>query len=158
MLIKKSGSLEGKIASSEIAPKDTFFNRRNFLRGAVAVGVGALALKQVPGLIHPEPVHADQQLAAVASKYTVPDAKTPFAKTTTYNNYYEFGTDKSDPAKNAHTLRTRPWTVQVSVGEEAADARYRRDHEVPGDREPRLPASLRGGVVDGDSVGRVLVQ
>jgi sulfoxide reductase catalytic subunit YedY len=114
MLIKKSGSLEGKIASSEITPKDAFFNRRNFLRGAAAVGVGALALKQVPGLIHPEPVHADQQLAAVASKYTVPDAQTPFAKATTYNNYYEFGTDKSDPAKNAHTLRTRPWTVQVS--------------------------------------------
>ncbi|WP_433970343.1 protein-methionine-sulfoxide reductase catalytic subunit MsrP [Tunturiibacter gelidiferens] len=114
MLIKKSGSLEGKIASSEITPKDAFFNRRNFLRGAVAVGVGALALKQVLGLIHPEPVHADQQLVVVPSKYTVPDAQTPFAKATTYNNYYEFGTDKSDPAKNAHTLRTRPWTVQVS--------------------------------------------
>src|ERR1700751_5709937 len=114
MLIKKSGSLEGKIASSEITPKDAFFNRRNFLRGAVAVGVGALALKKVPGLIHPEPVDADQQLAAVASKYTVPDAQTPFAKATTYNNYYEFGTDKSDPAKNAHTLQIRPWTVQVT--------------------------------------------
>ena len=78
MLIKKNGSLEGKIASSEITPKDAFFNRRNFLRGA-AVGVGALALKRVPGLIHPEAVHADQQLAAMASKYTVPDAQTPFA-------------------------------------------------------------------------------
>jgi methionine sulfoxide reductase catalytic subunit len=114
MLIKKNGSLEGKIASSEITPKDAFFNRRNFLRGAAAVGVGVLALKRVPGLIHPEAVHADQQLAAVASKYTVPDAQTPFGKATTYNNYYEFGTDKSDPAKNAHTLHTRPWTVQVS--------------------------------------------
>ena len=79
MLIKKSGSLEGKIASSEITPKDAFFNRRNFLRAA-AVGVGALALKRVPGLIHPEAVHADQQLAAMASKYTVPNAQTPFAK------------------------------------------------------------------------------
>jgi methionine sulfoxide reductase catalytic subunit len=114
MLIKTSGSLEGKIASSEITSKDAFFNRRNFLRGAAAVGVGVLALKRVPGLIHPEAVHADQQLAAVASKYTVPDAQTPFGKATTYNNYYEFGTDKSDPAKNAHTLHTRPWTVQVS--------------------------------------------
>ena len=44
----------------------------------------------------------------------MPDAQTPFAKATTYNNYYEFGTDKSDPAKNAHTLHTRPWTVQVT--------------------------------------------
>jgi sulfoxide reductase catalytic subunit YedY len=114
MLIKNGGSLEGKIASSEITSKEAFLSRRTFVTGAAAVGVGALALKQVPGLWHPDAVHADQQLTTVASKYTVPDAQTPFAKATTYNNYYEFGTDKSDPAKNAHTLHTRPWTVQVS--------------------------------------------
>jgi methionine sulfoxide reductase catalytic subunit len=102
------------IASSEITPKEAFFSRRNFVTGAAALGVGALALKQVPGLWHPDAVHADQKLATVPSKYTVPDAQTPFAKATTYNNYYEFGTDKSDPAKNAHTLHTRPWTVQVA--------------------------------------------
>jgi sulfoxide reductase catalytic subunit YedY len=71
-------------------------------------------MRQVPGLIHPGAVHAQQKLETVASKYTVPDAQTPIAKATTYNNYYEFGTDKSDPAKNAHTLRPRPWTVQVA--------------------------------------------
>src|ERR1035437_16167 len=114
MLIKKSGSLEGKIESSEITPKETFLNRRNFLTGAAALGVGAIALKQVPGLLHPDAVHADQKLATVPSKYTVPDAQTPFAKATTYNNFYEFGTDKSEPAKNAHTLRPRPWTVQIA--------------------------------------------
>ena len=114
MLIKNGGSLEGKIASSEITPKVSFFSRRNFVTGAAALGVGALALKQVPGLFHPEAVHADQKLTTVPSKYTVPDAQTPFAKATTYNNSYEFGTDKSEPAKNAHTLKTRPWTVQVS--------------------------------------------
>ena len=114
MLIRKGGSLEEKIASSEITPKDTFFNRRNFITGAAALGAGAIALKQVPGLFHPDAVHADQKLETVASKYTVPDAQTPFAKATTYNNYYEFGTDKSDPAHNAHTLHTRPWTVEVT--------------------------------------------
>jgi sulfoxide reductase catalytic subunit YedY len=82
--------------------------------GAAALGVGALAMRQVPGLIHPDAVHAQQKLDTIASKYTVPDAQTPFSKATTYNNYYEFGTDKSDPAKNAHTLRPRPWTVQVA--------------------------------------------
>jgi sulfoxide reductase catalytic subunit YedY len=112
MLIKKN--LEGKTASSEITPKGAFFNRRNFLTGAMAAGVGALALKQVPGLLHPDAVHADQKLDVIASKYTVPDAQTPFAKATTFNNFYEFGTRKDDPAKNAHTLRTRPWTVEVS--------------------------------------------
>src|ERR1017187_4897544 len=114
MLIRKGASLEGKIASSEITPKETFFNRRNFITGAAALGLGALALKQVPGLLHPVAVHADQKLATVPSKYTVPDAQTPFAKATTYNNFYEFGTAKDEPAKNAHTLRTRPWTVEFS--------------------------------------------
>src|ERR1700760_1953454 len=115
MMIRKSGRLDGSdIASSEITAKGSFFNRRNFLTGAMAAGVGALALKQVPGLIHPDAVQADAKLATVPSKYTVPDVQTPFAKATTYNNYYEFGTDKSEPAKNAHTLHTRPWTVEVS--------------------------------------------
>jgi sulfoxide reductase catalytic subunit YedY len=112
MLIKKNR--EGVIPSSEITPKHRFFDRRNLLTGAAALGVGALALKQVPGLLHPDAVHADQKLDTVPSKYTVPDAQTPFAKATTYNNFYEFGTDKSDPSKNAHTLHTRPWTVQVT--------------------------------------------
>ena len=114
MLIRKSGIREGKIASSEITPKETFFNRRNFITGGAALGAGALALRQVPGLFHPDAVHADQKLATLSSKYTVPDAQTPFAKATTYNNFYEFGTDKSDPAHNAHTLHARPWTVEVS--------------------------------------------
>lgn len=111
MLIKKK--VEGNIASSEITPKESFFSRRAFV-AAAAAGVGALALKEVPGLLHPEAVHADQKLATVPSKYTVPDNQTPFAKATTYNNFYEFGTDKDQPAKNAHTLHTRPWTVQVT--------------------------------------------
>jgi sulfoxide reductase catalytic subunit YedY len=114
MLLKNKGSLDGEIRSSEITPKEAFFSRRNFVTGAAALGVGALALRQVPGLWHPEAVHADQKLATVPSKYAVSDTQTPFSKATTYNNYYEFGTDKSDPAKYAHTLRTRPWTVEVS--------------------------------------------
>ena len=114
MLIRKGGGLEGKIASSEITPRSKFFSRRDLITGAAALGAGALMLRQVPGLFHPDAVHADQKLATVPSKYTVPDAQTPFAKATTYNNFYEFGTDKSDPAHNAHTLHARPWTVEVS--------------------------------------------
>ena len=112
MLIRKK--VEGHIPSSEITSKESFISRRNLLTGAAIAGAGALALRSVPGLLHPEAVHADQKLATVPSKYTVPDTQTPFSKATTYNNFYEFGTDKSEPAKNAHTLRTRPWTVQVT--------------------------------------------
>ena len=114
MMIRRGGSLEGRIASSEITPREAFLNRRKFIYGAAALGTGAILLDQVPGLIHPDAVHAQQKLDVVASKYSVPDAQTPFGKATTYNDYYEFGTDKSDPARNAHTLRTRPWTVQVA--------------------------------------------
>ena len=114
MILNINGSLEGKIVSSEITPREVFLNRRSFVAGAVALSVGALALKQVPGLLNPDAVHAGTKLATVPSKYTVPDPQTPFAKATTYNNFYEFGTDKSEPAKNAYTLRTRPWTVEVS--------------------------------------------
>jgi len=106
MLIRKN--VEGHIPSSEITSKESFISRRNLLTGAAIAGAGALALRSVPGLLHPEAVHADQKLATVPSKYTVPDTQTPFSKATTYNNFYEFGTDKSEPAKNAHTLRMRP--------------------------------------------------
>ncbi len=114
MMVKDHKRLGQEILSSEITPRSEFLNRRNFLRGVAAAGVGALALKQVPGLIHPTAVHAQQKLSVVPSKYALPDQQTPFGKATNYNNFYEFGTDKDDPAKNAHTLHTRPWTVEIS--------------------------------------------
>jgi methionine sulfoxide reductase catalytic subunit len=108
MLLKIKGSFESKIASSEITPRETFLSRRDLVAGAAALGIETLALKQVSGLLHPPVVEAGTKLTTVPSIYTVPDAQTPFANATTFNNFYEFGTDKSDPAKNAYTLRTRP--------------------------------------------------
>ena len=115
MLFRKASD----IRSSEITPEETFYthssDRRRFLANAAKLGVGALAAARMAGILNPRTtVLADAQpLQGVPSKYTVPDAQTPFAKATSYNNFYEFGTDKSDPAKNAHTLQTRPWTVAV---------------------------------------------
>lgn len=114
MLTRDNHKLGAEIPSSEITSKEAFFSRRDLLTGAGALGIGALALKRVPGLFHPAAVHADTKLQTVPSNYTVSEAQTPFAKSTTFNNYYEFGTDKGDPSKNAHTLKTRPWTVEVS--------------------------------------------
>ena len=119
MLLRKSESLNSKIVSSDITPQNSFekFNqdRRRLLTGAAAaVGVGAIAATRIPGFFLPSTVHAGEQLQAAPSKYTVPDNETPFFKATNYNNFYEFGTNKDDPAKNAHTLQTRPWTVQVT--------------------------------------------
>jgi len=113
MLLRKSTS--ANVPSSEITPQHVVekFNkdRRNFITGAAALGAGAVAAR----ILKPETtVLADQALKAAPSKYTLPDNQTPFNKATNYNNFYEFGTDKSDPARNAHDLHTRPWTVQVT--------------------------------------------
>jgi sulfoxide reductase catalytic subunit YedY len=118
MLLRKSSTTD--IASSEITPEHAFraaqneTSRRRFLATALALGAGGAAT-QLPRLLHPANVLADtQKLTTVPSPYAVSDPQTPFAKATNYNNFYEFGTDKSDPAHNAHTLQTRPWTVQVT--------------------------------------------
>jgi len=117
MLLRNSNRIGPDIPSSEITPKEAFEkhrkSRRRFLAGAAVAGAGAVAAATMSGIFHSEPeVHA-ATLQTVPSKYTVPDDQTPFSKATNYNNFYEFGTGKSDPAHNAHTLITRPWTVKV---------------------------------------------
>jgi len=120
MLIRRTDSLGPSIPSSEITSKEVFEqhqqarSRRRFLTGAAALGAGAIAATRIPGIFDPhEEVQAATQLQTVPSKYTVTDPQTPFNKATNYNNFYEFGTDKSDPARHAHTLVTRPWTVKI---------------------------------------------
>ena len=108
-----------QIPSSEITSKEAYarFNadRRRFLSGAAAMGASAAA-----GALLPQAIHASAPTAAsltklnvVQTKYTVSDATTPEPKAQSYNNFYEFGEDKSDPAKNAYKLQTRPWTVKI---------------------------------------------
>jgi len=117
MLLRKSGSLESIIRSSEITPEHAFHQhnqtRRRFLAGAATLGAAAFAARYLPDLT--EPVHAaGTPLKTVPSNYTVNEPQTPESKATSYNNFYEFGEQKYQPAKNAHTLHTRPWTVQVT--------------------------------------------
>jgi sulfoxide reductase catalytic subunit YedY len=123
MLLHKSASLESTIRSSNITPQQVYeqykeqhqTNRRRFLTGAATLGAGALATHYIPGIITPETtVHAADQLTVVPSKYTLNEPQTPLAKASNYNNFYEFGTDKTDPAHNAHTLKTRPWPIQIT--------------------------------------------
>jgi methionine sulfoxide reductase catalytic subunit len=117
-MLLRSSKLGPAIPSSEITPQHVVEqhnqNRRRFLTGAAALGAATLAARALPNLIHPNTVEAATDLPTVPSKYTISDPQTPFNKATTYNNYYEFGTDKSEPAHNAHTLQIRPWTVQVT--------------------------------------------
>ncbi|MDO9468764.1 MAG: protein-methionine-sulfoxide reductase catalytic subunit MsrP [Thiobacillus sp.] len=95
------------IAPSEITPPEIYRDRRRFMQG-----MGALAAGAAFG-IAPD-ARAGVKLAGVRdSAYTLNEASTPYKDVTTYNNFYEFGTGKSDPAKNAGSLKTRPWTVAV---------------------------------------------
>lgn len=103
---------EKPIPSSEITPKEVFesykLTRRRMLSGLGAVGAAAATA----GL--PKLALGESPLKYVGSSYTVPDrATTPEAKAKSYNNFYEFGEDKSDPARNAHTLKTYPWSVKI---------------------------------------------
>ena len=95
------------IPPSEITPPEVYRERRRFMQG-----MGALAAGTVLGAA-PD-ADAGIRLAGVrASPYKLDDERTPYKDVTTYNNFYEFGTGKSDPAKHAGSLKTRPWTVAV---------------------------------------------
>ena len=105
MLIGKSG----KIPSSEITPEGMYVNRRQFIGKSAAVVAGASMGSGIGGSIEPETSQKDW--SKVRSE--LDEELTPFDDVTSYNNFYEFGTGKSDPARNAHTLRPRPWTIEV---------------------------------------------
>jgi methionine sulfoxide reductase catalytic subunit len=97
-----------RIAPSEITPPEVYFSRRTLLAGALATGVSTLArAAEAP------PPGAAPLTFTVNSRYSVSEAPNKYEEITTYNNYYEFGTDKEDPSENARAFRTRPWSVTV---------------------------------------------
>ena len=106
------------IPSSEITPPDQYaqyLNRRRFLRGAAAMGAAALGAGRLTQLIFPSlAALAGTKLETVKSPLTTTGEQlTSLDDITHYNNYYEFGVEKDQPAKNAGALPTRPWTVRV---------------------------------------------
>ena len=108
------------ILSSEITPPEVYRDRRRFMQG-----MGMLAAGAALGVA--AEAHAGVKLAGVrGSAYKVKDDLTPYKSVTTYNNFYEFGTGKSDPAENAGSLQTRPWTVSVE-GEVSKPGTYDMD-------------------------------
>ncbi|HNQ04229.1 MAG TPA: protein-methionine-sulfoxide reductase catalytic subunit MsrP [Thiobacillaceae bacterium] len=92
------------IPPSEITPAEIYRGRRRFM-----VTAGALALASGLGQ-----ARAGTLLSSLRNPtYSVDEELTSRKDVTGYNNFYEFGTEKDDPARNAHTLRTRPWTLRV---------------------------------------------
>ena len=114
MLIRKPADVK----TAEITPYDTYLNRRHFIgRSAMA----AMAVASVPGALSA----CDADTASGQNRGTGQERDwstttsergedlTPYEDVTGYNNFYEFGTGKADPARNAHSLRSRPWSIAV---------------------------------------------
>jgi sulfoxide reductase catalytic subunit YedY len=112
MLIKKPED----VRSSEITPKKLYWNRRQFLAGAAIAGTAAVAGERVRQLISPGMTAsaANTKIDGIQkSPFSTTETITPYKDVTNYNNYYEFSTDKYEPAGLAKDLRTRPWAVEV---------------------------------------------
>ncbi len=112
---------ESRIRPSEITPEATYLNRRALL---AALGGGGLAAALPAVAQEVMTVTLVEQLKFTNNKrYSTTEKANTFGEVTGYNNFYEFGTDKSDPAENAGRLRTRPWSVVVD-GECAKPGRF----------------------------------
>lgn len=114
MLIGKPPDIRSSEITSESAYRQ-FMNRRRFLRGAVAAGAAAVAADRLAQVFEPQiEALADTKLQTVPSPLTTTGEQlTSLEDITRYNNFYEFGVNKGDPAKNAGGLPTRPWSVKV---------------------------------------------
>ena len=109
--MKKTPRSCGQFVPSDITPYDKFLSRRALLAGGVGIAAaqsfghwGSVALGQSSG--------ASLTYARNAA-FSVTDTPNSYKDITTYNNFYEFGTDKSDPAENAQKFRTSPWNITV---------------------------------------------
>ncbi|MFM8590751.1 MAG: protein-methionine-sulfoxide reductase catalytic subunit MsrP, partial [Limnohabitans sp.] len=118
MLIHSSDSGRIHPVPSEITPREVFTGRRDLLR-QVAAGAAGLTLASWAARDARAQMPRPGVLAALPATPSglagaqVIDKPTSYKDATTYNNFYEFGTDKSDPARLAHPLKTRPWSVEI---------------------------------------------
>ncbi len=118
----------GDLTQADITPKSVYFNRRQILRAMGMAGIaiaGGEVLSRVA--FSPAAVQAGTKLNVTAkSPFSTTEKMNSFSDVTHYNNFYEFGTDKSDPSRNAGNFRTSPWTVSVE-GEVKKPAKYSMD-------------------------------
>ncbi|NDR57955.1 protein-methionine-sulfoxide reductase catalytic subunit MsrP [Aliiruegeria sabulilitoris] len=97
-----AGRWKNDLNWSDVTPKAAWMNRRQLMMGASALAAGGIAGQALAGL------------GAVKSDYSTMEEPNPLEHITSYNNYYEFGTGKDDPARNAHRLTTDGWQVEIA--------------------------------------------
>jgi sulfoxide reductase catalytic subunit YedY len=124
MLIRKSTEL----SYANITPKSVYLNRRKFLTAMGMAGGVAHAGGRLLEFFSPSRTvsAAGKFPNLVKSPFSTTEKENPYQDVTHYNNFYEFGTDKSDPAKNAQKFRTSPWTVSIE-GEVKNKRKYSMD-------------------------------
>ncbi|MFZ5863043.1 MAG: protein-methionine-sulfoxide reductase catalytic subunit MsrP [Nitrospirota bacterium] len=120
MLIQRAPDVK----SSEITPRAAVMDRRAFLESAGRLALVGAAMGAVPGLLRPVSAFAGTKLDGVnPGPFGTDEARTSYANVTSYNNFYEFSTDKEEPAVLAKGFKPRPWTLMVD-GEVARPAAY----------------------------------
>ena len=122
MLIKPNRFGYDQPVSSEITPSGIYAGRRDLIKlmtsGAAGVALASWASREAHAQAAGATPRPGKLAALPSARSSVPGAMsveklTDYKLASTYNNFYEFGTDKADPAQNAHTLKTSPWTVEV---------------------------------------------
>ncbi|MGB0721598.1 MAG: protein-methionine-sulfoxide reductase catalytic subunit MsrP [Gammaproteobacteria bacterium] len=116
MLIKKPAD----IRPSEITPEGVYHDRRRFLRGGAAAALGLAAAPAGAGILDwfkkdaPEFQRGAKLSDVIKGPYSTDETPNSFEEIATYNNFYEFGTGKDDPVRNAQQFEPKPWTIRVS--------------------------------------------
>lgn len=100
--------------SSEITPRAVFESRRDFIRQLAVGSIASASLLEMANReAFAQSATAQKLTAAVNPAYALMEKKTSYKDATTYNNFYEFGTDKADPAMTAGSLKPRPWSISI---------------------------------------------
>lgn len=132
MLIRKPAD----IRPSEITSENNYLNRRDFIRAGAIAG-GTLAAGSAIGAVIP-----DTRLAPLAnvakSAFSTDETPNSFEDISTYNNFYEFGTSKSEPFMNAQNFKPRPWTIEIAGHAEKTGTFDFDDFMKPFDLEERI--------------------
>jgi sulfoxide reductase catalytic subunit YedY len=113
MLIKRSPNGFDLPFPSEITPQAVYESRRQFIKGVAATAVVGSSLWEMANREAFAQGAARKLSARLNPAFSSIEKQTAFKDATSYNNFYEFGTDKGDPVQTAHTLKTDPWSVSI---------------------------------------------
>lgn len=110
MILDNNQANPSQIKPSEITPQAVFAQRRTFIK---ALGLATATSALSSNLLLAQTAARPKKLAHIKTNYGQGETLTSFQDVTTYNNYYEFGTDKSDPAREAVLFKPNPWAIQI---------------------------------------------